>query len=66
MAKKANAVFYVTSVFPPLLSPALEAVFGDGVCCQHTAGARAEETAEGWSKVLAISHIFSSQLSHAL
>jgi len=32
MAKKANAVFYITSMFPPLLSPALEAVFGDGVC----------------------------------
>lgn len=38
MAKKASVVFYVTSVFPPLLSPALEAVFGDGVCRQHTAG----------------------------
>lgn len=30
MAGKANAVFCLTSVFPPLLSPALEAVFGIG------------------------------------
>lgn len=63
MAKKASAVFYVTSVFPPLLSPALEAVCGDGVCCQHTAGTRAEQTAGAWSKVLATSRMFLLHLS---
>lgn len=45
MAKQANTVIYVTSVFPPLLSPVLEVVFGAGGSCWLTAGTSTENAA---------------------